>query len=417
MTGITSNNTERRVGDMKCDDAKKLISLYIDNEMDEKIHSEFEDHIKTCKTCRDELNAISKTVELLRSIPQVELPVNFKEELHEKLVKLKEENQKSRKGLFFIKNKYIKAVSTIAAGAFVIFALRGLFFNNFLAKSSLNQAKGDAEITKAVETENVSESYDLSDQVADLSQAYTGENAIQADEILSMRSFIAEGDEDINSDDKAVVKENENFKLNMMEEKASTIPDYTMPEKVDRGEAGGISMASFGIQPRQNAVYFTEDAILKDAAVRVRINIYNDAVKVGVVEEIVQNYKTWNVIANNDNIDNKNDNISIIEFNIKGLDYESLVSKLNTEIDKLNLIVEYDNPVLLQEVEPKYREYSTQLEEINSQILALPESKDASLSSKESKLKEEKNNIENNIKALLADYDYIADAEVHIKEQ
>ena len=135
---------------MDCDYAKKLISLYIDNEMDEKERSEFEEHISSCEACRNELNAISETVKLLRSIPQVELPSSFKKELHEKLVKVKEEeNRNRRRGLFFIRNSYLKAVSTIAAGAFVIFALRGLFFSNFMTKSDISKSTSDSAIPEA----------------------------------------------------------------------------------------------------------------------------------------------------------------------------------------------------------------------------------------------------------------------------
>jgi anti-sigma factor RsiW len=116
---------------MDCKQIIDLISMYVDSELDERQKAEFEEHVSQCSSCKEELNDILKVLEVLHSIPEVDLPDNFKDELHEKLIKVKE-NEFSTGKLFFIKNRYIRAISTVAAGVLIIFVLKGILFDGFL---------------------------------------------------------------------------------------------------------------------------------------------------------------------------------------------------------------------------------------------------------------------------------------------
>ena len=72
-----------------CTEVRNLISLYIDDELSKAELEEFNEHINSCSHCRAELEEIKTIVRLCRDIDEVELPANFKLELHEKLVEIK----------------------------------------------------------------------------------------------------------------------------------------------------------------------------------------------------------------------------------------------------------------------------------------------------------------------------------------
>lgn len=66
---------------MDCEKANELMSLYIDAELDIQEINELETHIKNCTSCQNELNHLLYIVDNLKSMPQLELPNNFHDEL------------------------------------------------------------------------------------------------------------------------------------------------------------------------------------------------------------------------------------------------------------------------------------------------------------------------------------------------
>lgn len=66
---------------MDCEKANELMSLYIDAELDIQEINELETHIKNCSSCQSELNHLLYIVDNLKSMPQLELPNNFHDEL------------------------------------------------------------------------------------------------------------------------------------------------------------------------------------------------------------------------------------------------------------------------------------------------------------------------------------------------
>jgi len=111
-----------------CSNARENISAYIDDELNINERISFEEHIKNCKECKAELEEILKIVELCKELPQQELPVDFKSELHEKLLAVairqdvKVRSIRKSKSFFFT-----KTFASIAAGMLLIF-LAGSFY-------------------------------------------------------------------------------------------------------------------------------------------------------------------------------------------------------------------------------------------------------------------------------------------------
>ena len=130
-----------------CLDVRENICAYIDSELNREERLYFEEHIKNCAACRKELDEMSSIIGYCTSLPQKELPMNFKSELHEKLLAVAERpasNVRSfRKTKSFI---YTRTFASIAAGILLIF-LAGSFYRMGLlnpAKSSNDSAKSTA---------------------------------------------------------------------------------------------------------------------------------------------------------------------------------------------------------------------------------------------------------------------------------
>ncbi|MCG8538929.1 MAG: DUF4349 domain-containing protein [Clostridia bacterium] len=71
---------------MRCENFREIISLYIDNELNQEETIEIEKHLQVCEKCSREYEDLLTVKKLLSETPQVELPENFKIELHKKLV-------------------------------------------------------------------------------------------------------------------------------------------------------------------------------------------------------------------------------------------------------------------------------------------------------------------------------------------
>lgn len=110
-----------------CSEIMELMSLYIDNELDDLSRKELEKHIKSCESCRKDLDELKEIVGILSSNEEVELPAGFKENLHGKLMEEKK-NQKSKSKLVLFRRKYLSIASSIAAGLILMFIVRTYMF-------------------------------------------------------------------------------------------------------------------------------------------------------------------------------------------------------------------------------------------------------------------------------------------------
>jgi len=109
-----------------CKEIKELIPFYIENSMEQDMYETFEEHMAFCSSCRDELAEITRVMDLCRSFDEVELPVNFREELHKRLVKAAEEQDRHNKGLLPMK-KYIRIFSSVAAGLLLVVFIKSFY--------------------------------------------------------------------------------------------------------------------------------------------------------------------------------------------------------------------------------------------------------------------------------------------------
>jgi hypothetical protein len=74
---------------MQCSKVKKLINFYIDEELSKRQMEEIKAHLALCTECKNDYYELMSVKEFLQNMPPVELPSNFNDMLHAKLLEEK----------------------------------------------------------------------------------------------------------------------------------------------------------------------------------------------------------------------------------------------------------------------------------------------------------------------------------------
>lgn len=136
----TSNQEKGGLNMKACEEIIDSISLYIDDILDKESLVEFNKHISECEECRMKLEEYKLQIELCNELEE-DLPVEFKEQLHLKLVEEKEKERKREK-VVSQRNRYMKMFATIAACIIFLVAAKGIFGNmNYHMSDSTNSAE------------------------------------------------------------------------------------------------------------------------------------------------------------------------------------------------------------------------------------------------------------------------------------
>ena len=70
---------------MKCSEIRELLSLYIDNMLEESLIDEVAAHIAACPECKSEYEELIAMTRMLKELPETKLPSDFDRRLHEAL--------------------------------------------------------------------------------------------------------------------------------------------------------------------------------------------------------------------------------------------------------------------------------------------------------------------------------------------
>ncbi len=70
---------------MKCEEMLAMLNEYVDGTVDPVICEEFEKHMADCNPCQVVVDNIRKTITLFKNGQPYELPVKFRDQLHEAL--------------------------------------------------------------------------------------------------------------------------------------------------------------------------------------------------------------------------------------------------------------------------------------------------------------------------------------------
>lgn len=130
----TSNNRKGGLEMINCENFNENICAYIDNELNIEERLSFEEHIKICRECKRELEEMARVVSLCNSLPQQELPAEFKAELREKLVAVAGRQERQGTGAGKVAGRkgpkgflFFRTFAAVAAGLLLVF-LAGIYF-------------------------------------------------------------------------------------------------------------------------------------------------------------------------------------------------------------------------------------------------------------------------------------------------
>jgi len=70
---------------MKCEDLLRMLNDYVDGDIDPSICEEFQKHLDECNPCEVVVDTVRKTIILYKENGVFELPIAFREKLHQTL--------------------------------------------------------------------------------------------------------------------------------------------------------------------------------------------------------------------------------------------------------------------------------------------------------------------------------------------
>lgn len=205
---------------MNCNKIRDLLSLYIDQMLDEDQVKEVEEHLSTCDSCRKELDEMKEILGLLNQAEMVPVPEAFNFRLKKAL---KEEKQNMiNSGILekpSKKNQRLRMITSIAAVFAVGVISFGLYHDvlNLLPDKLNGVEQTGTQETEAMPEEQPSEYKLKSDELAKddsvMMKSELGESPQDefagsgAEEEYSSRNSIANADSNVNADSAALADE------------------------------------------------------------------------------------------------------------------------------------------------------------------------------------------------------------------
>ena len=116
------------------------IYLYFNDELDSNKKEELMEHLKACKECEEEFIFLDTMESELKNFEEVELPEDFNEKLHKKLVASNKETK-----VFKIEN-YAKVINRFISVAAAVILLAVITRVVYLYSNTFNQSKGLSNI-------------------------------------------------------------------------------------------------------------------------------------------------------------------------------------------------------------------------------------------------------------------------------
>jgi len=451
--------------------------MYVDCELDEEQKAKFKEHVSKCLSCEEELNDMLEVIEILHSIPEVDLPDNFKDELHEKLIKVKEKEFSTKK-LFFIKNRYIKVFSTIAAGVLIIFVLKGILYDDVFNKTKFGKLTATEDIkdsavimSKGISADDAEKACSVNgskEQIRIASELPENKNELETDEETENQDIQKEPDKFTGED---------GFFASQFTKKGESDADISEPDLLssdtphDRSISNTADPNDFNIAGNSDIITAGEGsadntfreytngstelvqsrALFGDRQIALdeNVNTYvlfsvNGKIKATIIikDNIIDEDRVRTIAIENGAVfktsdinmlsikeakteeskveskeESKAENASqIVEFTISGNQYEHFLSVLDEDTKPSSANIDFTSPVIREDAEIKLNELDKKLDDINRQIAEIEKDEEDSSPTELEKLKSDKEKIQEEIDQLLGSYEYIADVTINISK-
>lgn len=139
----------------KCEEIRELMSLYLDDMLDENTIKDIKKHIESCEECRVELNTLRKIINIVRTIEEEDLPVDYSSNLHEKLLEEKRRIDLEKRKKAWYKNWRI--YSAVAAAFLIVVLFKanifGLTQDFYVGNTRMESADTAAPVEDKLQTE------------------------------------------------------------------------------------------------------------------------------------------------------------------------------------------------------------------------------------------------------------------------
>ncbi|SHJ81679.1 DUF4349 domain-containing protein [Paramaledivibacter caminithermalis] len=140
---------------MRCEKVMEMLSLYIDNELNEQEKNEIEKHLKACEECNREYEDLLTIKRLLSEAPILQLPKDFKEELHQKLVKCNTEDNLDNNDIIDLKDEKKKSKYKKKSNWKILYGIAaGILVTVISVSSLINLMNNDIETKEFAQMEN-----------------------------------------------------------------------------------------------------------------------------------------------------------------------------------------------------------------------------------------------------------------------
>ncbi len=125
---------------MKCNEIRELLSLYIDQMLDENVARDVEEHLSVCDACRKEYNDIKEIHKLLCEVEMIQVPESFELRLRSALT---EEIQNMPVSGIPVKKSKIRSQSRLITSIAAVFIVGVLSFGLYKEVLGIFQEKLD----------------------------------------------------------------------------------------------------------------------------------------------------------------------------------------------------------------------------------------------------------------------------------
>lgn len=425
---------------MDCSRAKELLSMYMDGELNTGQKAEFEDHIAKCSSCMEEYEDIVKLLDVLHGIQEEELPGDFAEKLHERLLEVRRDTFTVKKlfdinnikNLKNIKNFHIKALATVAAGALIVFVLKDIFIDGFISGKRYDNLMQDSYIaesaTAAGGTRSARRAVIPGEEQNIIAFTVEGENADEG----SSAGTEGEADGKGQDDGEKIMMFGQEMSPGSKKEAESTdayadacASRFMMQEAWDKNINGYSLLGGNG--KIKVTVVISGNVMDKDAIRAIAID--NGAVFVIAGIDLPKPAAIMDVKAiGNETAEEKQETNgtkeelegtreeNTVEFTIQGDRYKYFLDVLEQDAEDIDANVCPNSPVVREDIEARLKELNEKVENISCQIEEIESKRVVSDPGELEKLKEQREGAMEEIRELIESSDYIADVTINVSK-
>lgn len=131
---------------MNCKDINELLSEYIDGVIEPGNRQRVEEHLKNCRSCREELSLLKAYMSDIKGLKKMKAPDNFLGEFHARLQKEKAAERAPFQVFEFFKNSLSWEFTGLAAALLLVFLVYNPFENKVAQRISYSRKEVEKKL-------------------------------------------------------------------------------------------------------------------------------------------------------------------------------------------------------------------------------------------------------------------------------